>query len=202
MQAEHGCAPLRGTASFSCCRACSTAVFACAACTPVALAAASRRCSSLEAGPAARMAAVALRSSSLPQAAPCQSLACPHTMQRERSLRWQYTCCAGSTMQVTSFLHAAQAGGAAHLIDSEASRVWLRADLNSAVSACSCLRTASRASSCASAASCTTALPPAPHWSLQPARTLHEPSHGLLPPRRRATHSCAHTTGKVLHTLP
>ncbi len=39
-----------------------------------------------------------LRSSSLPQAAPCRAPARPYTMRRERSLRWQYTCCAGSTV--------------------------------------------------------------------------------------------------------
>ncbi len=83
-------------------------------------------------------------------------------------------------------------GGAAHLIDSEASRVWLRADLNSAVSACSCLRTASRASSCASAASCTTALPPAPHWS-QPASPHAARTVTRRAPPARAPRTPAHT---------
>ncbi len=91
--------------------------------------------------------------------------------------------------------------GAAHLIDSEASRVWLRADRNSAVSACSCLRTASRASSCASAASCTTALPPAPHRSQRAAPhaartvTRHAPPAGAprTPARAHSRQGLPHT---------
>jgi hypothetical protein len=124
-------------------------------------------------------------------------------MQRERSLRWQYTCCAGSTMQVTSFLHAAQAGGGGGALDRQRSvarlaarrpelgrqRLQLLAD-----GVASILLRIRRLLHDRPAAR------PALVSASQPARCTD--SHTACAPRTRATHSCAHTTGKVLHTLP